>query len=48
MRKFSKNRKAQSKRSKKHRRQSRSKRKSARPINTTYVVKSKRRTSFHY
>ena len=40
MRKFSKTKKAQSKR--------KMKQQSARPINTTYVLKSKRRTTYHY
>lgn len=48
MRMFAKNNKVQAKRKKSHRKQRQAKRKASRPINTTYVVKSKRRTSFHY
>lgn len=46
--KISKNKKMQSKRSKSYKKRTRAKAKSSRPINTTYVVRTKRKTSFHY
>lgn len=49
MRKFSsKKKKMQSKRSKAYKSTHRAKQRSSRPINTTYVMKNKRRTTYHY
>ena len=48
MRKFSKTKKAQSKRKKSFKKKRRMKQQSTRPINTTYVLKPKRRTTYHY
>ena len=48
VRKISKNKKMQSKRSKAYKKRTSAKSKSSRPINTTYVVRSKRKTTYHY
>ena len=48
VRKISKNKKMQSKRSKAYKKRTSAKSKSSRPINTSYVVRSKRKTTFHY
>jgi hypothetical protein len=48
VRKISKNKKMQSKRSKAYKKRTSAKSKSSRPINTSYVVKSKRKTTYHY
>lgn len=48
MRKISKNHKTQSKRKKAYKSKRRVKQKSSKPINTNYVMKSKRRSTYHY
>lgn len=48
VRKISKNKKMQSKRSKAYKKRTKAKSRGARPINTSYVVRTKRKTTFHY
>lgn len=48
MRKFSKKKRASSKRKKAYSQQRRAKQRASRPINTSYMMKTKRRTTYHY
>ncbi len=48
MRKFTKNKKSQTKRKKAFKGKRKIRQKSTKPINTNYVMKSKRRNRYHY